>query len=675
MSVDDNKAYIIQNDLTKSLIETIPKFLSSMPRVLTKINGQELSGLKYYNPFLLEYSPFLNSDHVTAKQGTGLVHIAPAFGHDDFKLAVRTNLKTTCSIDENGFYNKTDENLRRLNLSGKNALDENVLKLMEDILEDKILHKHEHIHSYPYDWRTKKPVIIRSSQQWFLNTDKLKDRALELLKTVKIRPSTLSNSMISTLSNRSYWCISRQRVWGLPIPCLYDPSNDTTEIIDDNLVDNFKNLVKLDGNADFWWSNKYDKELNVKNYKKSRDILDIWFDSGSSFNSVLNDDKQADLYCEGIDQFSGWFQASLLLSTALNNKAPYKSILVHGFVVDENNQKMSKSIGNIIEPMQVIKGFSKKKIPQCGNDVLRFWLLSEYHKNNIPIGADILDKIFKRVFEMRSIIRHLLANINDFKIDQIVDYNLLYEPDKYLLHQLNQLVKQTVENYEDLTLNKILTPIEAFLLVDVSGFYIKYSKDRLYCEHKNSFERKSAQTVMFHAFEKILIMLAPVLPHLTEEAFRNSNFYDKKPNATSLFQSNLSFKDILNQSWYNKDIENLFQVMNHVKASVNSIIKSNNSALYDVSIQMDNSLKSLVGYELTKKRWLADFFGCSKINLEFIDLSAGTIVSINSKDYKYNFNATQSSNAFSCARCRRYINDKDNCLCDRCLKTIEIIDK
>ena len=550
VSFDNNKAYIIQNDLMKSLLETIPKFSSSTPQVLTTINGEDLTGLKYFNPFNLEHSPFLNSDHVTTKQGTGLVHIAPAFGHDDFKLAIRTNLKTTCSIDENGLYSKNDENLRRLNLSGKNALDESVIKLIENILEDKILHKHKHVHSYPYDWRTKKPVIIRSSQQWFLNTEKLKDRALELLKTVKIRPNTMANTMFSTLSNRSYWCISRQRVWGLPIPCLFDSSNDTAEIIDDNLINTFKNLVKLDGNADFWWSNKYDKELNVKSYSKSKDILDIWFDSGSSFNSVLNDkDKQADLYCEGIDQFTGWFQASLLLSTALNNKAPYKSILAHGFVVDENNHKMSKSLGNIIEPIQVIKGFPKKKIPQCGNDVLRFWLLSEYHKNNIPIGADILDKILKRVFEMRSIIRHLLGNINDFKIDQIVEYSLLNEPDKYLLHQLNQLVKQTVENYEDLNLNKILIPIETFLLGDVSGFYVKYSKDRLYCEHKNSFERKSAQTVMFHTFEKILIMLAPVLPHLTEEAFKNSSFYDKKPNAASIFQSKLSFKDIFNQRY------------------------------------------------------------------------------------------------------------------------------
>ena len=675
IAVDKNKAYLVEQDLTKILIETVPKFSLSSVKVLATVLGQELSSLKYFNPFTLENSPLLHSDHVTSKQGTGLVHIAPAFGHDDFKLAIRMNIKTTCSIDENGVYSENDEHLKRLNISGKNALDENIINSIECILEDKILHKHEHVHSYPYDWRTKKPVIIRSSQQWFINTEKLKDRALELLKTVKIRPISMSNAMVSTLANRPYWCISRQRVWGLPIPCLMDPSTGSEEIINDELISNFKKFIKLDGNADFWWSEKFDRELNVNRLPKSKDILDIWFDSGSSFNSVLNG-KQADLYCEGIDQFSGWFQASLLLSTALNDQAPYKSILVHGFVVDENNHKMSKSLGNIIEPMQAIKGLPKKKIPQCGNDVLRFWLLNEYQKNSIPIGGDILDKVFNRVFEIRSIVRHLLANIYDFQVNQAVDYDLLLEPDKFLLHQLNQTVQQTVENYEEMNLHKILVPIETFLQVDVSGFYIKCTKDRLYCERKDSHERKSAQTAIFQAYEKCLIMLAPILPHLTEEAYRNSPFYDVKPNKASIFQSNLSFKNIINQNWENKRIETMFQVMNHVKTSINSIIKSNNSALYSASITMDNDLMSVVGVDLKKKSWLADYFGCSVVNLEFADITdSETVVTINSKDYKYKFNATQVSNMFSCLRCRRFINEKDNCLCDRCAKVMETIEK
>ncbi len=573
-------------------------------------------------------------------------------------------MKTTCLIDENGYYSKTDVNLQKLNLSGKNALDE---KTIEDILKDMLLYKHAHIHSYPYDWRTKKPVIIRSSQQWFIDTSKLKERALEVLKDVKIRPQSISNSMVSTLSNRPYWCISRQRVWGLPIPCLYtDPS---TPIIDDQLIGNFKKLIQNDGNANFWWSDKYDKELNATNRQKSKDILDIWFDSGSSFNSVLNG-QQADLYCEGVDQFSGWFQASLLLSVALNDKSPYKSILVHGFVVDDKNRKMSKSLGNIIEPVHALKGFPKKKIPQCGNDVLRFWVLSEYHKNQIPIGSEILEKISKRVFEIRSIIRFLVGNINGFNTP--VDYEMLLEPDKYLLHKLELVCKKTVENYEDMNLNRILIPIENFLLVDVSGFYIKSLKDRLYCEPVSSHSRLSAQTVIQHTLEKCLIMLAPIMPHLTEEAYRNSVLFDQKTGLKSFFQSKLSFKNLSNPKWMNLNVNTMFEMLNIIKNEVNSVIKSNNSALFDVDIKLDNKKSALFGEEFSKKDWLVDFFSCSSVKIEFTDLEN---VKCNSDSFKYQINVSEAVGKFSCPRCRRYINDKQDCLCERCSNVIKNIAK
>ena len=661
---------MVECDLTKKLIETIPKLYSSKVTILATIKGQELSNLKYYNPFTFEDASLISSEHVTSKQGTGLVHIAPAFGHDDFKLAIKNNLKTVCSIDENGNYDLNDESFKKLSISGKNAFDDNTIKIIERILDDKLLHKHSYVHSYPYDWRTKKPVIIRSSQQWFINTELLKDRALELLKSVKIRPQNMSNSMISTLSNRSYWCISRQRVWGLPIPCLFDPKNESAEIIDDALIQNVKRLIKTDGNANFWWSNKYDKELNAIDFLKSKDIFDIWFDSGSSFNSVLNSEK-ADLYCEGVDQFSGWFQASLLLSAALNNQSPYKAILVHGFVVDEQNRKMSKSVGNIIEPLHAIKGNTKKKIPECGNDVLRFWLLSEYHKNQIPIGAEILEKMKQRVFGIRSILRFLIGNTNDFNKEELIEYDLLLEPDKYLLHQLSVLVKQTCENYEDMNLNKILIPIENFLLGDVSGFYIKSSKDRLYCEKKNSNLRKCAQTVLLHTLEKCLIMLGPVMPHLMEEAYTNSILFNNKAELPSLFQSKLSFKSIYNPQWQNENVNNLFTALAVIKNTVNSIIKSKNLALYEVIITLDKNFNELFGFDFNKQNWLPDYFGCSNVKLEFTDLIPSKCVIINSKEYKYDVNLVELADKYSCLRCRRFINDTKDCLCDRCSIVIE----
>lgn len=237
-------------------------------------------------------------------------------------------------IDEQGKYSNNDLILKKFQLNGKSVLDEKTTESIENILNGQILHKHDHLHSYPYDWRTKKPCIIRSSMQWFIDTNKLKIESLEKLIEVKIRPTNVTNSMNATLKSRPYWCISRQRSWGLPIPCFFSENDKQEPILNGNFISKLKELIKQEGNIDFWWTEKYDEVLKQTlpshtQVVKSKDIFDIWFDSGSSFNGVLGS-KTADLYCEGVDQFSGWFQSSLLLSIALNNKAPYKNILVHG---------------------------------------------------------------------------------------------------------------------------------------------------------------------------------------------------------------------------------------------------------------------------------------------------------------------------------------------------------
>lgn len=633
----------------------------------------------------------LPADYVTSKQGTGLVHTAPAFGQDDYKLALKHDLKTSCIIDEKGFYsaNSSDQNenyhiLKDLDLIGKNVLDSNTIAHIEGLLSEKLVYKHDHVHSYPYDWRTKKPVIIRTSQQWFINTNKLKEKALEALKNVKIRPSNIANTMSSTLSTRPYWCISRQRVWGLPIPCLYETNDDQNKpIINDNLINKIKKLIQNDGNVDFWWSNKYDNELkncvenlNDKKFHKSNDILDIWFDSGSSFNTVLKDfDKQADLYCEGYDQFSGWFQASLLLSVALNDKAPYKTILVHGFTVDEKNRKMSKSIGNVIEPMHAIKGNAKKKIPQCGNDVLRFWIVHEYHKTQIQFGQDILNKMSKRVFEIRSIIRFLVSNINDFdENSNKIEYENLLEPDKYMLHKLTSIVNQANELYNDYNLNKIILLIENFLLIDVSSFYIRLLKDRLYCEAQFSFQRQSAQYVLLKLLENCLIILAPILPHLCEEAFRNSILFTKfYPNCSSLFQTNLKFNVNSSQKWTNYKIDRLFQVLDPLKVQFNSIVQSNNAALYEICIKSDENLIKQLKINNTNN-WLIDYFGCLNVSFQVIDSNA-SLQTNNEFDGVVLLEVNKSTDKYACVRCRRYINDKNECLCERCTKVVSEFDK
>jgi isoleucyl-tRNA synthetase len=431
-------------------------------------------------------------------------------------------------------------------------------------------------------------------------------------------------------------------------------------------------LIQKTGGIDFWWSSDYDKELldtlpnksgDLSRYEKSTDIFDIWFDSGSTFNSVVKS-QQADLYCEGVDQFTGWFQSSLLLGVALNNQSPYKKLLVHGFVVDENNRKMSKSVGNVIEPAQAIYGV-KNKMPQSGLDALRFWVAHEYNKSNIQIGPAILDKFIKRVFDLRSVFRFVVGNLNDFSglERDLIDYELLNPVDKFILCKLSALIDPVVDNYNSMNLNRSINLIENFVLTHLSSFYIKSAKDRLYCDKADSLQRRSAQTALYYVLVKLLPTIAPILPHLAEEAFLNSPMIKEK-STSSLFRSELSMHG--DSRWKNESIDGLFDVVNFLRDRFNERIKTDNAATFDLTIQCDESLFKLLTAE-SSSSWLGDCFGCASLKCEVL-ANTVSLTEFDSTGIKflYRIEVDKCKDKFSCPRCRRFIADEEHGLCVRC---------
>ena len=333
-----------------------------------KLTGHDLSNFTYKNPLWGDDSnntislPIFPASHVTMQSGTGLVHTAPAHGPEDYLIGLNNELDLSCPVDENGCYDNTAPK----NLQGLFALEEGNTEILQMLEKgNNVLSKNVYIHSYPYDWRTKKPVLLRASKQWFMDTGTLQPKALEALKNVEIHPKSAANGFQGILDKRPYWCISRQRVWGVPIPVFYDLKGSA--VISKEMVNRYLDLIDQYG-TDFWWELE-NKEIldglniDTQNLTKGRDILDVWFDSGITWHNIIepnscNTLKQSDVYLEGLDQFSGWFYSSLLTSVAVQNVSPYKQLYVHGFTMDEEGKKMSKSLGNVVSPAQITHGLA-----------------------------------------------------------------------------------------------------------------------------------------------------------------------------------------------------------------------------------------------------------------------------------------------------------------------------
>ena len=504
--------------VAKDLAEDVFKTLDLSYELLKEFKGTELEYTHYQHPFLDRKGLVMNADYVTIDAGTGAVHTAPGHGADDYNYSLKYNIGILSPVDDRGHMTKEAGKYEGMFYAKASKA------IVEDLTESgHMLYHTTFVHSYPHDWRSKKPVIFRATEQWFISVDEsdIRENALKALENVEFVPSWGKNRIGSMLETRPDWTISRQRVWGVPIPLFYNRATDEV-IYEPEIMDRIIELVKKEG-TDIWW--KYEaKEIigdellekyNLKDVdiRKERSIMDVWFDSGVSHRSVLvprNLPRPADLYLEGSDQHRGWFQSSLLTSIASTKDAPYKRILTHGFTMDGQGRKMSKSLGNTILPKDITEKY--------GADILRLWVSSVDYREDVRISENILQQMSDAYRRIRNTARFLMGNLNNFDYaNDKVDYKDMFEIDKWAMHKLEELKEKTTEYYDKYEFYSLFQEITYFCSMEMSSFYLDIVKDRLYCEGTTSIERRSAQTVLTEVLKVLVRIISPVLSFTADE--------------------------------------------------------------------------------------------------------------------------------------------------------------
>eukprot|EP00117_Sycon_ciliatum_P020513 scpid7207/ scgid18253/ Isoleucine--tRNA ligase, mitochondrial; Isoleucyl-tRNA synthetase len=501
--------------------------------VVCQLAADKLAGLQCHHPIDSGRTvPVLVGDHVTSSSGTGLVHTAPSHGHDDYLVGRKHQLPLPSLVADNGCY--VEECGSRL--AGKFVLTKGNAEILCMLDERRILVSHQEFsHRYPIDWRTKKPVIVRPMKQWFIKTKDLVQEALTCLESVKFIPDTSDAALKSMLKLRSDWCISRQRSWCVPIPVFYGAESGR-HAVNKEIIEHVKSLV-LEHGSDIWWSADIDqllpKDLRDKYFDgeevvRGYDTMDVWFDSGCSWSNVVPRDESgqhavADLYLEGQDQARGWFQSSLLTSTALRRQAPYKTLFMHGFVLDKSGQKMSKSKGNIIDPVDVVHGMKKGNEPVAaiGSDALRMWATLSTGQSPL-IGQDEINTASERLRFIRRSARFMLQHLQGFDVNtQLVAHDRLLPLDAYMLYMLHDFISTFTGHMDDMSYSYASFSLHNLVRTDLQGYYFHVLKGRLVSSPKLSPERSSGLTVLYHYLSALHRLIAPFVPVTAEEIVRS----------------------------------------------------------------------------------------------------------------------------------------------------------
>lgn len=524
ISVHPDLTYVVVEEngqkylIAEALLESVTKEVGwENPAVVKKVKGSELEYIAALHPLYGRESLVMLGEHVTTDAGTGCVHTAPGHGEDDFLIGQKYGLDVLNPVDDKGHMTNEAPGFEGLFYENANK------PITEKLEEAGALLKLTFItHSYPHDWRTKKPVIFRATAQWFASIKDFRSELLEAVKETKWVPEWGETRLFNMVRDRGDWCISRQRAWGVPIPVFYSESGEP--IITDETIEHISNLFREHG-SNIWFEREA-KALLPEGFthpgspngvfSKETDIMDVWFDSGSSHQAVLleRDDLQrpADLYLEGSDQYRGWFNSSLSTAVAVTGKAPYKGVLSHGFALDGEGRKMSKSIGNVVVPAKVMQ--------QLGGDILRLWVASVDYQSDVRVSDAILKQVAEVYRKIRNTFRFLLGNLADFNPEQdAVPYEKLREVDQFMLVKLNKVIKAVRKGYDNYDFAAIYHTVNNFCTLDLSAFYLDFAKDVLYIEASDHIERRSIQTVLHECLLSLVKLVTPILPHTADEVW------------------------------------------------------------------------------------------------------------------------------------------------------------
>jgi len=656
--------FIVAQDRVDALLE---EGVIGSNEIVKEIAAKDLEHLKAVNPLNGRDSYVMLADFVELDGGTGCVHSAPGHGEVDYFASLKYGLDVIMPVDDRGCY---DESVVGLGLlpEPQEFVGMHIFKANEKILEllgDSLLKVSKFVHSYPHCWRTKKPVIYRATKQIFVAIDKmiesedktLRELALNALKGVKFYPEHSRNRLTSMIEGRPDWCISRQRSWGVPIA--FFRKKDTKELILDEKVLNFVAMIFEQQGADAWYEMPIEHLLypgsgyKPEELEKVLDVVDVWFDSGSSWNATLASGNYdagsypADMYLEGTDQHRGWFQSSLLVSNGVNSIAPYKSLLTHGFTVDEKGEKMSKSKGNVVAPDKVIK--------QYGSEILRLWVALSDYTTDLKISDSILKQTAEQYRKIRNSFRFLLANLDGLEdLESLEEFG---ELDLWILSKASNVFKEVNSELSNYEFNRAFNKLNNFLTNELSGIYMDLCKDRLYCDAKDSDTRKGAQIAMYLIAKSMLALIAPALTYTADEILEHSPaiFKGDLQDIFDLEYMELpEFESTINEELLIKARESFNEVVDKLRKD--KVVKST----LELAIVGDSS-----PFNIKEQKNLEDWFGVSGFGSDIKGEELATF-SVDGADYK-----VIKSPLHKCPRCWRYTAKAEDELCERCAEVVK----